>query len=81
LFTYFLLWLIIGYVTVSAKVPSRLKEMMDKYGIKPGPIIREALEEEVKRRILDELERQASGLSDELSRVSDGEIVEAHPPG
>jgi polyhydroxyalkanoate synthesis regulator phasin len=65
-----------GYVTVSAKVPSRLKEMMDKYGIKPGPIIREALEKEVKRRILDELERQASGLSDELSRVSDEKIVE-----
>jgi polyhydroxyalkanoate synthesis regulator phasin len=66
----------VGYVTVSAKVPSRLKEMMDKYGIKPGPIIREALEKEVKRRILDELERQASGLSDELSRVSDEKIVE-----
>jgi polyhydroxyalkanoate synthesis regulator phasin len=65
-----------GYVTVSARIPRRLKEMMDKYGIKPGPIIREALEEEVKRRILDELERQASGLSDELSRVSDEEIVE-----
>ena len=35
-----------GYVTVSAKVPRKLKEMLDKYGIKPGPVIRQALERE-----------------------------------
>jgi|GEM_PF-7047490 len=29
-----------GYVTVSAKIPRRLKELLDKYGIKPGPVIR-----------------------------------------
>jgi hypothetical protein len=33
-----------GYVTVSAKIPRRLKELLDKYGIKPGPVIRRALE-------------------------------------
>ena len=29
-----------GYVTVSAGIPSWLKELLDKYGIKPGPMIR-----------------------------------------
>ncbi len=28
------------YVTVSAKVPQELKELMDKYGVKSGPVIR-----------------------------------------
>ena len=50
-----------GYVTVSAKVPRRLKELLDKYGVKPGPVIRMALEEEVRRRVLEELEREARG--------------------
>jgi hypothetical protein len=34
-----------SYVTVSAKIPRRLKELLDKYGIRPGPVIRRALEE------------------------------------
>ena len=45
--------MLMGYVTVSAKIPRRLKELLDRYGIKPGPIIRRALEE-VRRRILEE---------------------------
>jgi hypothetical protein len=28
-----------GYVTVSAKIPRRLKELLDKYGIKPSPLL------------------------------------------
>ena len=36
-----------GYVTVSIRIPRKLKEQLDKYGIKLGPIVRRALEEEV----------------------------------
>ncbi len=64
-----------SYVTVSAKVPRRLKELLDKYGIKPGPIIREALEREVKRRILEEAEKKAKKLSRKVSHIPDEEIV------
>jgi polyhydroxyalkanoate synthesis regulator phasin len=63
------------YVTISAKIPRRLKELLDKYGIKPGPIIRRALEEEVKKRILAELEEKARRLSEKLSHISDEEIA------
>lgn len=61
-----------GYVTVSAKIPKELKKLLDKYNIKPGSIIRRALEEEVKKRILEELEE----LSRKLSQITDEEIVE-----
>lgn len=63
------------YVTVSAKIPRKLKELLDKYGIKPGPIIRETLEREVKRRILEEAEREAKKLSDKVSHITDEEIA------
>ncbi|MEM2169672.1 MAG: hypothetical protein QW186_07720 [Candidatus Bathyarchaeia archaeon] len=63
------------YVTVSAKVPRRLKELLDRYNIKPGSIIRRALEEEVKRRMLEELERLSRELSRELSHIPDEEVV------
>lgn len=63
------------YVTVSAKIPRKLKELLDKYGIKPGPIIRKALEEEVKKRILSEIEEKVKELSKKVSHISDDEIV------
>jgi len=64
-----------GYATVSAKIPRRLKELLDKYGIKPGPVIRRALEEEVKKRVLSELEEKAKRLSKRFSHISDEEVV------
>jgi len=65
----------VGYVTVSAKIPRELKELLDKYGIKPGPVIRRALEEEVKRKILEEIEEKARQLSKKLSHITDEEIA------
>jgi len=65
----------VNYVTVSAKIPRRLKELLDKYGIKPGPIIRRALEEEVKKRVLAELEEKAREIFGKLSHISDEEVA------
>ncbi|WP_052885588.1 hypothetical protein [Thermofilum adornatum] len=64
-----------SYVTVSAKIPRRLKEMLERYGIKPGPVIRKALEEEVRKRVLEELEEKAKELSARLSHISDEEVA------
>ncbi|ABL78776.1 conserved hypothetical protein [Thermofilum pendens Hrk 5] len=63
------------YVTVSAKIPRELKELMDKYGVKPGPVIREALEREIRRRILEEAEKLARELSKKVSHIPDEEIA------
>jgi len=64
-----------GYATVSAKIPRKLKELLDKYDIKPGIIIRKALEEEAKKRILSEIEKKAKKLSKKLPQISNEEIV------
>ena len=64
-----------GYATVSAKIPCKLKELLDKYGIKPGIIIRKALEEEAKKRILSKIENKAKKLSKKLPQISNEEIV------
>ena len=72
-------WLLVArmsYVTVSAKIPKRLKELMDRYGIKPGPVIRRALEEEVKKRILAELEEKLRDILGEIASIPDEEVVD-----
>jgi polyhydroxyalkanoate synthesis regulator phasin len=63
------------YVTVSAKIPKKLKELMDRYGIKPGPLIRRAIEEEVRKRALSKLEQELSDILNELSVIPDEEVV------
>jgi CO dehydrogenase nickel-insertion accessory protein CooC1 len=63
------------YVTISVKIPRELKELMDKYGIKPSTVIRRALEEEVKKRILEEAENKAKELINKVSHISDEEIA------
>jgi len=63
------------YVTVSAKIPRELKELMNRFRIKPGPIIREALEREVRRRILEEVEKKARKLGEKLKNIPDEEIA------
>ena len=40
-----------------------MKELLDRYGIKSSPVIRRALEEEVKRCMLSEVEEKAKELS------------------
>ena len=63
------------YVTVSAKIPRKLKELLDRYGVKPSPVIRRALEEEVRRRMLAEIEEKARELSVKLAHIPDEEIA------
>jgi Mg/Co/Ni transporter MgtE len=65
----------VGYITVSAEIPRRLKKLLDRFGIKPGPVIRRALEKEVKKRVLSELEEEARALSERLSHISDEEVA------
>ncbi len=65
----------LGYVTIPVKIPKQLKKLLDKYGIKPGPIIRKALQEEVKRRILREIAETASQLSDAARSIPDEETA------
>ena len=64
-----------GYVTMFVKIPKKLKMLLDKYSVKPGPLIRKALEGRVRRRRLEELEARAMRLAEELADISDEEVV------
>jgi signal transduction histidine kinase len=48
---------------------------MDKYGIKPSTVIRRALEEEVKKKILEEAENKTKELATKVAHISDEEIA------
>jgi hypothetical protein len=60
----------LGYVTISAKITIWLKELLDIYGNKPGPVTERALEEEVKKHLSTELEE------DEKLRMKAKQYVE-----
>jgi len=64
------------YVVIGAKIPRETKKLMDELGIKPGPLIRRAVNEEIRRRLLSRLEEEARELSSELPYISDEEIAE-----
>ncbi len=61
---------------LTVRIPRGLKELMDMFGIKPGPIIRRALESEVRKKILEEAEEKARELSKKLRNITDEEIAE-----
>lgn len=52
-----------------------MKELVDKYGVKPIPIIRRVLEEEVKKHVLSKIEEKARRLSEKASHIPDEEIA------
>lgn len=63
------------YVTVSTKVRRELKEEAERLGVKISEVLRCALEEEVRRRKLEELEKRLEKLGDALDRLDVNRIV------
>ena len=57
-----------SYVTVSVKVRRELKEA-ERLGIKISEVLRRALEEEVKRRKLEELREELNKVGNALSKI------------
>jgi len=63
------------YVTVSARITPELKEKIDKHNVKTSQVIRQALEEEVKRRELEELKEHIKELQPLLNKFTTEEVV------
>ncbi len=61
--------------TVSTKIPKQLKEKIQKFKIKPSKILRKALEDEVKKREVEELKEEIERLKPILEKVSMEDIV------
>lgn len=64
-------------VTVSTKIPKQLREKMQRFKIKPSRILRKALEDEVKRREIEELREEIDKLKPTLEKVSVEDIVKS----
>ncbi len=64
-------------VTVSTKIPKQLKEKMQRLKIKPSKILRKALEDEVKKREMEELKEEINKLKPLLEKVSMDDIVKS----
>jgi len=63
-------------VTVSVRIPRRLRDEAKRYGINISEVARRALEEEVKRRKLEEAAAAARRVGELFSRISVEEMVE-----
>ncbi|MDJ0271343.1 MAG: ribbon-helix-helix protein, CopG family [Candidatus Caldarchaeum sp.] len=57
------------YVTVSTKVKKKLKEEAERLGVKVSEVLRNALEQEVRRRQLEELEKKLENLGTALDKL------------
>ena len=64
-------------VTVSTKIPKQLKEKIQQLRIKPSKILRKALEDEVKKREMEELKEEINKLKPVLEKVSMDDIVKS----
>jgi len=65
------------YVTVSTKVKRELKEEAERLGVRISEVLRRALEEEVRRRKLKELEKKLGEMGETLDRIDIDRIVES----
>jgi len=64
-------------VTVSTKIPKQLKEKIQRLKIKPSKILRKALEDEVKKREVEELKEEIDRLKPTFAKVSMENIVKS----
>ena len=63
------------YITVSTKVRRELREEAERLGIKISEVLRRALEEEVRRRKLEEIKKKLNEVGDALDRINVESIV------
>ncbi len=63
------------YETVSVKVPVELKAKAARLGVKTAEVLRRALEEEVKRREIEEINAELERLKPVLDKISVEEVV------
>ena len=63
------------YETVSVKVPAEVKRKMRKYGIKPSKLLRETLEQEIRKREIEEIKSEIQELGDALDRIDMAHVV------
>jgi len=64
-----------SYITVSAKVRKEVVEKARRLGVNVSEFLRKTLEEEVRRRELERLEKKLNELDSVLEKIDMNEIV------
>jgi antitoxin CcdA len=64
-------------VTVSTKIPKQLKERMQRLKIKPSKILKKALEDEVKKREIEELKEEINKIKTIFEKVNTEDVVKS----
>ncbi|MEM1674182.1 MAG: hypothetical protein QXE14_00225 [Candidatus Bathyarchaeia archaeon] len=65
------------YVTVSVKVPREVKEKLEKLGIKPSQLLKNAIIEELRRREVEDLRRRIEEAKPILNKISIEYVVKS----
>lgn len=63
-------------VVVSAKVPKEVKEELKKQNVNISKLVREALENEIKKRRVEALKRRYSEIKPILDKISAQEVTQ-----
>ena len=62
---------------IIVRVPKKIKEDIRRYGIETSKVVRKALDEEIKKRKLEELRNVTDRLGELLSHIPDEKIVKS----
>jgi len=62
-------------VTVSVKIPKKLRERMNELGVKPSDVLRRAIEEEVSKREIEKIKDSMQKIKPVLDRISLEDVV------
>ena len=65
------------YITVCTKVRRELKEEAERLGVRISEVLRRALEEEVRRRKLEKLEKKLGKVGEALDRIDIDRVVKS----
>jgi len=65
------------YVTVSVKIPKEIKDRLERAGISPSKVMKEALINTLKEIELKELMKEVNELENVLAKISVEKIVES----
>ncbi|RLI80256.1 hypothetical protein DRP05_01345 [Archaeoglobales archaeon] len=64
------------YVTVSAKIPKEVRERLEKAGVKPSKVIKEALFKALREVEIQEFKNIVKDVEDIFKKIPDERIVE-----
>ena len=67
--------LVSKYVTVSVKIRRETKEQLEKMGAKPSKLLKEAIEDTLRKKEIEGIKREIAGLKEVLEKIPVEDVV------